>query len=50
MDEGEEAGSELIKAHSNPAKRLEFEEEDFHKMAFLVQPPIDGPRVVIIFP
>ena len=45
MDEGEEAGSELIKAHGNPAELLEFEEEGFHKMAFLVEPPIDKPRI-----
>ena len=48
MDEGEEAGSELIKAHGNPAELLEFEEEGFHKMAFLVEPPIDEPWVRVI--
>ena len=50
MDEGEEAGSELIIPHGNPAELLELEEEGFHKMAFLVEPPIDEPRVGIIFP
>ena len=50
MDESEETGSELIIAHSNPAELLELEEEGFHKMAFLVEPPIDEPWVGIIFP
>ena len=48
MDEGEEAGSELIIAHGNPAEFLEFKEEGFHKMAFLVEPPIDEPWVRVI--
>ena len=48
MDEGEEAGSELIIAHSNSAELLELEEEGFHKMAFLVEPPIDEPRVGVV--
>ena len=48
MDEGEEAGSELIKAHGNPAELLEFEEEGFHKMAFLIETPIDEPRVGVV--
>ena len=50
MDEGEEAGSEFIEASSNPSELLELEEEGFHKMAFLVKPPIDIPRIGIIFP
>ena len=44
MDEGEESGSELVIAHGDAAELLEFEEEGLHKMAFLVQPPIDVPR------
>ena len=50
MDEGKEAGSELVVANSDSAELLEFEEELFHKMAFLVKPPIDVPRIGIIFP
>ena len=50
MDESEEAGSELIIAHSNSAELLELEEEAFHKMALLVKPPIDVPGIGIIFP
>jgi len=50
MDESEEAGRELIIAHSNSAEFLELEEEGFHKMALLVKPPIDVPRIGIIFP
>ena len=45
MDEGEESGGELVIAHGDTAELLEFEEECLHKMAFLVQPPIDVPRV-----
>ena len=45
MDEGEEAGGELVKAHGNTAELLELEEESLHKVAFLVQPPIDRPWV-----
>ena len=41
MDEGKEAGSELIEASGNPSKLLEFKEEGLHKMTFLVKPPID---------
>ena len=48
MDKGKEAGSEFIIAHGNSAKLLELEEEGFHKMAFLVEPPIDEPRVGVI--
>ena len=50
MDEGEEAGSELVVADGDSAELLELEEEGFHKMAFLVKPPIDIPRIGIIFP
>ena len=50
MDESEEAGSELIEAGGNPSELLKLEEEGFHKMAFLVKPPIDVPRIGIIFP
>ena len=45
MDEGEEAGGEFVIAHGDTAELLEFEEEGFHKMAFLVQPPIDRPGI-----
>ena len=48
MDEGQEAGSELLIADGNPAELLEFEEESFHKMAFFVKVPIDIPRVGVI--
>ena len=50
MDESEEARSELIEASGDPSELLEFEEEDFHKMALLVKPPIDIPRIGIVFP
>ena len=50
MDEGKEAGSELIEASSDPSELLELQEELFHKMTLLVKPPIDIPRVGIIFP
>ena len=50
MDESEEAGSELIEAGGNPSELLELEEEGFHKMALLVKPPIDVPRIGIILP
>ena len=43
MDEGEEARSKLVKAHGDTAELLELEEEGLHKVAFLVQPPIDRP-------
>ena len=45
MDEGEEARSKLVKAHGDTAELLELEEEGLHKVAFLVQPPIDRPGV-----
>ena len=48
MDEGEEARGKLVKAHGDTAELLEIEEEGFHKMAFLVQPPIHVPGVGII--
>ena len=34
----------------NLSELLKLEEEGFHKMAFLVEPPIDEPRIGIIFP
>lgn len=43
MDEGEEARSKLVIAHGDTAELLELEEESLHKVAFLVQPPIDRP-------
>jgi len=45
MDEGEEAGGELVKAHGDTAELLELEEEGLHKVAFLVQPPVDRPGI-----
>lgn len=48
MDESEEAGSELIETGGDPSELLELEEEGFHKMALLVKPPIDVPRIGII--
>ena len=45
MDEGEKARGKLVKAHGDTAELLEFEEEGLHKVAFLVQPPIDRPGV-----
>ena len=50
MDESKEAGSEFIEAGGDPTELLELEEEGFHKMTFLVEPPIDEPRIGIIFP
>ena len=50
MDESKEAGSEFIEAGGDPTELLKLEEEGFHKMAFLVEPPIDIPRIRIIFP
>ena len=49
MDEGKETSSELIVADGNSAELLELEEELFHKMAFLVEPPIDIPRIGLVF-
>ena len=45
MDESKEAGSELVIANGDSAELLELEEESFNKMAFLVKPPIDEPRI-----
>ena len=45
MDEGEEARCELVIAHGDASELLELEEEGLHKVAFLVQPPIDRPGV-----
>ena len=50
MDESKEAGSEFIEAGGDPTELLEFEEEGFHEMTLLVKPPIDVPRIGIIFP
>ena len=50
MDEGKETSSEFIIAGSDTTKLLEFEEKRFHKMAFLVKPPIDVPWIGIILP
>ena len=50
MDESKEAGRKFIKAGGDPTELLELEEEGFHKMAFLVEPPIDEPWIGIIFP
>ena len=49
-DEGKEARSEFIKTSGNPSELLELEEKGFHKVALLVEPPVDEPRVGIIFP
>ena len=48
MNKGEETGCELIITHGNSAELLELEEECFDKMTFLVEPPIDKPRVGVI--
>ena len=50
MDESKEAGGELVIANGDSAELLEFEEELFHKMTFLVEPPIDVPWVGVIRP
>ena len=50
MDKSQKARSELIEASGDPSELLELEEEGFHKMAFLVEAPIDIPRIGIIFP
>ena len=50
MDEGKEAGSELIEASGNTSELLEFVEEGFHKVTFLIKPPIDVPRIGVVFP
>ena len=48
MDKGEESRCELVITRGHPAELLELEEEGLHKMAFLVEPPIDLPRVRVI--
>lgn len=48
MDKGKEASSELVVADGDSAELLELEEEGFHKMAFLVEPPIDEPRIGVV--
>lgn len=50
MDEGEKARGELIITGCYPAELLELEEEHFHKMAFLIKPPIDIPRIGFAIP
>ena len=45
MDKRQEAGSEFVEAGGDPTELLELEEEGLHKVAFLVQPPIDRPGV-----
>ena len=50
MGEDKEAGSELIETGGDPSELLELEEEGSHKMALLVKPPIDVPRIGIILP
>ena len=50
MDESKEAGSELVIANGDSAELLELEEEPFYKMAFLVKPPIDVPRISFTIP
>ena len=50
MDEREKARGKLVKAHGDTAELLELEEEPFYKMAFLVKPPIDVPRISFTIP
>ena len=50
MDEGKKAGSEFVVANGDSAELLEFEEELFHNMTFLVKPPIDVPRISFTIP
>ena len=50
MDKSEEARGEFIIARGDSAELLEFEEECFHKVAFLVEPPIDEPRIGLVIP
>ena len=50
MDKSQEARSEFIEASGDPSEFLELEEEGFHKVTLLVKPPIDVPRIGIIFP
>ena len=48
MNESQETVGTLIIAGSDAAKFLQFQEEHFHQMAFLVQVPIHIPRVGIV--
>lgn len=48
MNKGEETGCELIITYSNSTELFELEEECFDKMAFLVEPPINKPRIGVI--
>ena len=50
MDESKETGGELVIANGDSAELLELEEESFNKMAFLVKPPIDVPRISFTIP
>ena len=50
MDKSQEAGSEFVEAGGDPTELLELEEESFHKVTLLVKPPIDIPRIGIIYP
>ena len=50
MDESKETGGELVIANGDSAELLEFEEDSFNKMAFLVKPPIDEPRSSFTIP
>lgn len=50
MDKGEKARSEFIVTDGNSAERFELEKEFFHKMAFLIKPPIAIPRISLAIP
>ena len=50
MPDGRKQGSELIEANGDPSELFELEVEGFHKVTFLVKPPIDVPRIGIIIP
>ena len=50
MDKSQEAGSEFVEAGGDPTELLELEEEGNHKVTLLVKPPIDIPRIGIIYP
>ena len=50
MDEREKSRSEFIITDGNPAELLQLKEEFFHKMAFLIKPPIDIPRISLANP
>jgi hypothetical protein len=45
MDESEEAGCQLIKSGSDPPILLQFVEEAFYQMPFLVLEVIAKPRI-----